>query len=95
MTMKICYEATNTNPNSIYIPIKICLEGYNKYESCIYIDSGCSVCFRKKSLFPEFMWKRVKNPLHVRIVDNSIMSHKESIEGLTIEIGVQFIILVL
>ena len=30
MAMKICYEATNTNPNSNYIPIKICLEGYNK-----------------------------------------------------------------
>ena len=24
--MEICYEATKTNPNSIYIPIKICLE---------------------------------------------------------------------
>ena len=23
LTMEICYEATNTNPNSIYIPIKI------------------------------------------------------------------------
>ena len=29
ITMKIYYEATNTNPNSIYIPITICLEGYN------------------------------------------------------------------
>ena len=28
LTMEICYEATKTNPNSIYIPIKICLEGY-------------------------------------------------------------------
>jgi len=27
MTMKICYEATNTDPNSIYIPINICLRG--------------------------------------------------------------------
>ena len=34
MTMKICYEATNTNPNSIYIPIKVSLEGYNKYKLC-------------------------------------------------------------
>ena len=32
MTMEISYEATNTNPNSIYIPIYVCLEGYNKYE---------------------------------------------------------------
>ena len=31
MTMEICYEATNVNLNSIYIPIKVCLEGYNKY----------------------------------------------------------------
>ena len=44
MTMEICYEATNTNPNSIYIPINVCLEGYNKYELCAYINSGCSVC---------------------------------------------------
>jgi len=48
MTMKICYEATNINPNSIYIPIKVCLERYNKYELCAYIDSGSSVCFRKR-----------------------------------------------
>jgi len=40
LTMEICYEATNTNPNSIYIPIKICLEGYNPYELTAYIDSG-------------------------------------------------------
>ena len=55
MTMKICYEVTNTNPNSIYIPINVCLEGYNKYELCAYIDSGCFVCFCKRLLFLEFM----------------------------------------
>ena len=87
MTMEISYEATNTNPNSIYIPIKVCLEGYNKYELCTYIDSGCSVCFGKRTLFPEFMWKRAKNPLQVRIADNSVMSHNEAIEGLSIELG--------
>jgi len=96
MTMEICYEVTNTNPNSIYIPINICLEGYNRYELCAYIDSGCSVCFGKRSLFPEFMWKKAKNPLLLRIADNSIMSHNETIEGLSIEIGgVQCIIPVL
>ena len=26
ITMEICYETTNANPNSIYIPIKVCLE---------------------------------------------------------------------
>jgi len=26
LTMGICYEATNSNPNGIYIPTKICLE---------------------------------------------------------------------
>ena len=26
LTVEICYEATKTNPNSIYISIKICLE---------------------------------------------------------------------
>ena len=57
LTMEICYEATNTNPNSIYIPIKICLEGHNQYELTAYIDSGCFVCFEKRSLFREFMWK--------------------------------------
>ena len=48
MTMEKWYEVTNTNPNSIYIPIKVCLEGYNKYKLYAYIDSGCSVCFRKR-----------------------------------------------
>ena len=47
MTMEICYETTNINHNSIYIPIKVCLEGYNKYKLCSYIDSGYSVCFEK------------------------------------------------
>jgi len=37
LTMEICYEATNTNHNSIYIPIIICLEGYNQYESTAYV----------------------------------------------------------
>ena len=87
LTMEIWYEATKTNPNSIYIPIKICLEGYNPNELTAYIDSGCSVCFGKRSLFPEFMWKTAKKPLQVRIADNSIMSHTEAIEGLTIELG--------
>ena len=96
LTMEICYEATKTNPNSIYIWIKICLEGYNPYKLTAYIDSGCSVCFGKRSLFLEFMWKKAKNPLQVRIADNSIMSHNETIEGLPIEIGgVQCIIPVL
>ena len=55
LTIKICHEATNTNSNSIYIPIKIFLEGYNKYELTAYIDSGSSVCFGKRSQFLEFM----------------------------------------
>ena len=94
--MEICYEVTNTNTNSIYIPINVCIEGYNKYDLCAYINSGCSVCFKKISLFPEFMWKRAKNYLQVRIVDNSVMSHNEAIEGLSIELGgVQCIIPVL
>ena len=63
---------------------------------CAYIDSGCSVCFEKRSLFSEFIWKRVKNPLQVRIADNNIMSHNEAIEGLSIKLGgVQCIIPVL
>ena len=85
--MEICYEATNINPNSIYIPIKICLEGYNPYELTAYIDSSCSMCFGNRSLFSEFMLKKAKNPLQVRIADNSIMSHNKAIEGLNIEIG--------
>jgi len=96
MTIKICYEVTNTNPNSIYIPINVCLEGYNKYELRAYIDSGCFVCFRKRSLFSEFMWKRAKNSLQVRIAYNSIMSHNKAIERISIELwGVQCIIPVL
>ena len=63
---------------------------------CAYIDSGCSVYFEKISLFPKFIWKRAKNPLKVRIADNSIMSHNEAIEGLSIELGgVQCVIPVL
>jgi len=97
MSMEICYEVANTNPNSIYnIPINICLEVYNKYKLCAYIDSGCFVCFGKGSLFPAFMWKRAKNPSQLRIANNSIMSHNEVIEGLPIELGgVQCIIPVL
>ena len=62
-----------TNPNSIYVPIKICIEGYNLYELTAYIDSGCSVCFGKRLLFPEFMWKKAQRSLQVRIADNSII----------------------
>ena len=54
-------EVTNTNPNSVYIPINVCLEGYNKYELCAYIDSGCPVCFEKISLFPEFVEQSQKS----------------------------------
>jgi len=94
--MEIFYEVTSINSNSIYMPINIYLERYNKYELCAYIDSGCSVCFGKISLFSEFIWKKVKNPLQVGIADNSIISHNEAIEGSAIELGgVQCIILVL
>ena len=42
------------------------------------------------------MWKKAKNPLQVMIADNTIMSHNEAIEGLSIELGgVQCVILVL
>jgi len=51
MTMKICYEVTNTNPTSVHIPINVCLEGYNRYELCADNCSDCSVCFGEKSLF--------------------------------------------
>ena len=59
---------------------------YNAYDLSAYIDSSCSVYFGKRALFPEFMWKKAKNSLQVRIVDNSIMSRNEAIEGLNIEI---------
>jgi len=51
MTMKICYEVTNTNPTSVHIPINVCLEGYNRYELCADNYSDCSVCFGEKFLF--------------------------------------------
>lgn len=44
-----------TNVNSIYIPIKIHIEGFNTYELCAYLDSGCSICFGKRKLFPKYM----------------------------------------
>jgi len=49
MTLEICCEARNTNPNSIYIPINVNLEGYYRYELCAYIDSDCVVCLKKKT----------------------------------------------
>jgi len=33
------------------------------------------------------MWKRAKNPLQVRIAGNSIISHNEAIESLSIKLG--------
>jgi len=63
---------------------------------CAYIDSGCSVWFGERSLFSEFKWKRAKNPLQVRIANNSIMNHNKAVKGSFIELGgVQCIILVL
>jgi len=50
LTMEICYEVTNTNPNRISISINVCLE-CNRYELCAYIDSGCSICFGKNNLY--------------------------------------------
>ena len=47
MTKEICYEVTYTNSNSIYIPINIYLEGYNKYKLCAYGDTNCSVYLEK------------------------------------------------
>jgi len=42
------------------------------------------------------MWKKVKNPLQVRIANNNIMSHDEAIEELNKELGgVQCVIPVL
>ena len=55
MIIEICYEVMNINANSIYILIKVCLDRYNKYELCAYINSGCSVCFGERSLFLKFM----------------------------------------
>ena len=41
----------------------------------------------KEIIFSEFMWKRAKISLQVRIAGNSFMSHNEAIEGLAIELG--------
>ena len=51
------------------------------------MDSGYPVCFGKRSLFPKFMWKQAKNPLQIRIANDSIMSNNEPIERLSIELG--------
>jgi len=58
--MGICYEATNANPNSIYIPIKICLERYNQYDLPAYIDSGCFVYFGNDDYFQNLCGKSQK-----------------------------------
>jgi len=91
ITMEMCYEATNTNPNSIYIPIKVCLEGYNKYKPVVVLYA-----LEKDHYFLSSCGKKANNPLQVRIADNSVMSHNEVMEGLSIELGgVQCIIPVL
>ncbi|XP_021721370.1 uncharacterized protein LOC110688928 [Chenopodium quinoa] len=87
MQMEASNEISSTNPNIIYIPIDACIEDYNKYKFCAYIDSGSSTCFGKRSLFPEFLWKKAKNPMQVRIANNSVMMHTEIIEDLKIKIG--------
>jgi len=47
LTIETYYEATNTNPNSMYIPLNICLERYNRSDLCTYINSGCSICISR------------------------------------------------
>ena len=59
--IEVCLRVTN--PNSIYISISICLEGFNQYELCAFVDSGCTVCFGKKTLFPDFIWKTASKPI--------------------------------
>ena len=60
LTMKICYGATKTNPNSIYILVKICLEGYNPHELTAYIDSRCFVYLKKGHYFQNLCGERLK-----------------------------------
>ena len=55
ITTEIRHEVTNANPSSIYFPINVCLEEYNKYELCAYIDSGYSTYFGARSLFSKFI----------------------------------------
>jgi len=52
LMMEICYEGTNTNPNSICIPINIYLNGYNRRELRTCIDIGCFVWYEKNHYFP-------------------------------------------
>ena len=50
----------------------------------------------KENIISRINVKKAKNPLQIRIADNSIMSHNKAIEGLSIELGgVQSIIPVL
>ena len=51
MTIEKFYEVANTNPNRIFIPIIVCLQGHNRYELCTHIESDCSVYFRKDLYF--------------------------------------------
>ena len=67
--------------------INICLEGFNRYELCAFVDTGCSVCFGKKALFPEFIWQKSRRPIQVRLVDDSIMVHSELASDVPIMIG--------
>ena len=48
MIRETCYEVTDINPSSSYIPINVCLHGYDRNELCAYIDNGCYVYFGKK-----------------------------------------------
>lgn len=52
--------------------------------------------FWKRSLFPEFLWKKDKISMQVRITNKFAMMHTIIIEELPIEIGgVQYVILIL
>jgi len=60
ITMEICYEATNTNPNSIYTPIKIYLEGYNQYKLTPTYIAGILSAWKKDHYFQNLCVKKPK-----------------------------------
>ena len=72
VTMQICYEGTNPNPNSIYIPINICLENELVNANCVLSLILVVLSILEKDHFQNLCGKKVKNSLQVRTANNSV-----------------------
>ncbi|KAL2497820.1 orf y [Abeliophyllum distichum] len=75
-----------TNPNSIYIPIKLSFEGYRKYTIHAYVDTGVSVCTASKWIIPKQFWVQSEKTLNLKIADNSSVKTSKVVNNIKIGI---------